>query len=356
MLNPTEINPKPPTVSVVIPVRNSAKVVGDCLDSVMKLDYPTFEVIVVDDASSDNTIETVSRYPVKLLSMKEKLGAYEARNRGVDVASGQIVAFTDSDCVVDPNWLRNLLSCYTDERIAGVGGRVLAFKSDGLLGIFQGLGPQEVFHSQKQVQLNSLNTSRFLVRGIGSGNMSFRLSALKELSGFSSDMIKCGEFELCWRVLNAGYSIIYTPEALTYHKPRSSILGIVQQFYQFGKSQPQLLKKEPDDYSYLELKSYLFPVRGFKRKLPVQMLVTIDFFNLAGLSLVLAFLNPTLLILFALFGLACVKQAWTKTETVTSLTMRAELLLLFPFLHALRSFAFSLGRFIGGLRNGILSF
>jgi cellulose synthase/poly-beta-1,6-N-acetylglucosamine synthase-like glycosyltransferase len=345
---------KYPVVSVIVPVRNREDDIQECLDSLIQLDYPSFEMIVVEDGSTDKTLEIISHYPVRVLETNGE-GAYAARNRGIQVAKGEIVAFTDSDCVVDKGWLKNLVECYSNDRVGGAGGRVLTFKSDRLVGTFQGLGPQEIFDAPKQVQLGVQNTSRFLSTGLGSGNMSFRLSVLKEVNGFSEDMTKCGDYELCWRIQRAGYRLVYEPKAVAYHKPRSSIVELVTQFFQWGMSQPQLLKKQEDGYSYFELKTYLFPTRGFRRKLPIQMLVTVDFFNLATLSLILVLVNPQFLFLFVVFGIICLKQAWTKTKEITSFALRAELLLVFPFLHALRSYAYSLGRFVGGLTCKILS-
>ena len=343
-----------PFISVIVPVWNREKDIAESLESLQQLDYPSFEIIAVDNGSTDRTREIISRYPVQLAE-QARTGAYAARNKGIELAKGEIVAFTDSDCVVDRGWLKNLADCYSDDLVGGVGGQVLSFKPENLVGTFQGLGPQEIFDSTKRVQLGLQNTSRFLSTGLGSGNMSFRLNVLKQVNGFSEDMPKCGDYEACWRIQRAGYNLIYEPRAIVYHKPRSSVRQLITQFFEFGMSQPQLLKKQQDGYSYFELKTYLFAPRGWRRKLPIQMLVTIDFFNLATLSLILVLVSPEFLFLFGVFCLICLKQAWTKTQEITSFALRAKLLLVFPFLHALRSYAYSLGRFIGGMRCGILS-
>ena len=325
-----------PTVSVVVPVRNRQSDIHDCLESILGLDYPSFETITVEDGSTDKTREKISQYPVKLVE-GDRLGAYAARNKGIQAARGEIVAFTDSDCVVDRCWLKNLAECYYDDRIGGVGGQVLPHDSNQIIARFMGLGPQEIFDSPKRVRLGTPNSSRFLSTGLGSGNMSFRRSVLNAVKGFSEDMVKCGDYELCWRVQKAGYQLIFEPKAIVYHKPRSTLSDLVMQFFRFGMSQPELLKKQGDGYSYFELKSYLFPIRSFRCILPIQMLVTIDVFNLATLCLILTPLFPQMLYLFAVSSLMFAWYAMKKWKEALDKTRNMKLVLAFPFLHVIRS-------------------
>jgi cellulose synthase/poly-beta-1,6-N-acetylglucosamine synthase-like glycosyltransferase len=344
---------KTPDVSVIVPVRNRAKDLRDCLESIVSLEHTSFEIIVVDDQSDDETWEVASRYPVKLLKGKGK-GAYAARNVGVGAAKGAIVAFTDSDCIVDKDWLKNITECYSDDTVAGVGGRVLAAATTRVLEVFQSLGPQEVVDSDWRHELGSLERGLFL-NGLGSGNMSFRLQALKEVNGFAEDMDKCGDYEICWRIQKRGYRLLYEPEAKVYHKPRSTLAELVIQSYRSGRSQPQFLKKRHNGYSYFELRTYLSPTREYRLRLPVQMLVSLDFFYLATIVLMLALLNLSFLVPFLALGAICYRQAWKKTAEVTNLSLRLRLLLVFPILYALRSYAQSLGRIAGGLTNGIIA-
>jgi glycosyltransferase involved in cell wall biosynthesis len=342
-----------PSVSVIVPVLNREDDIGRCLDSLLRLDYPRFEIIVVDNGSTDKTREVVSRYPVKIV-VEKKPGAYAARNRGIELSQGEIVAFTDSDCIIEKEWLNNLTEAYSDEKVGGVGGQVLPYKTERLVNEFLSLGPLEIFHSPERVQIKR-QTNRFLSGAMGSGNMSYRKSVLREVKGFSEDLVVCGDYDLSWRVQGAGYRLVYEPKAIVYHKLRGTISQLVHQFFGLGKSEPALLKKQPEGFSYVEIKTYLFSAYEFRCKLPIQMLLTIDFLNLAIFSLILAFIYPAFLYVFSPLCLMVLWQAWRRTKEAVRKTKRMRWLLLFPILHIIRSYSFTLGRIVGGLRHRIIS-
>ena len=92
-------------VSVIIPNRNGATTIGKCLAAAQKSDHGNFEIIVVDDASSDNSIEVIERYPCKLVRLGQHGGAALARNAGASHSRGRILFFTDADCLLQPDTL-----------------------------------------------------------------------------------------------------------------------------------------------------------------------------------------------------------------------------------------------------------
>ncbi len=339
-------------VSVVVPTRNCERTIAACLDSLMALDFSSFEIIMVDDGSTDGTRQIISRYPVRVVS-GPKRGAYAARNSGVECAVGEIVAFTDTDCIVDREWLKNLVKHYSDQRIGGVGGSVQPLSFNTVVGQFLSLGEQEIIHSRVCTNLRDHDVG-FMTSSLGSGNMSFRKAVLMELKGFSEDMIKCGDYEMCWRAQRAGYDLIYEPEAKTYHKPSRSLWQLIVQMFEFGLSQPILLRKRLDGYSYFQFRTYLFAPREYRIKLPVQMLVRIDFFSLAILCLVLSLFYPPLIFLLVAFCLAISWHSMKKWKQAIGLK-NSKLLLLFPLLHVVRSYSETFGRIVGGLKCGVLS-
>lgn len=342
-------------ISVIVPVLNRENDIGRCIESLLALDYPSFEVIVVDNGSSDKTQEIVSNYPVKMV-VEEKGGAYTARNTGIGIAQGEIIAFTDSDCVVDKDWLRNLSRNYTDEKIGGVGGHLLPYKPGGnIVEQFLSFGPLRIFHSHETVVMQR-EANRFLSGALGSANMSYRKNVLKEVKGFCEDFaVFCGAYDLSWRVQRAGYEVIYESKAMVYHKLRSSLSQLIKQFFCFGRCQPQLLKKQPGGFSYVKIKTYLLPTREFRCKLPIQMLITLDFCNLMILGLILIFIHPFFLYLSLAVLLAISWGTWRSAKQVIRKTGKLRWFLLFPVLHIIRNYSFTMGRIVGGLRHKIIA-
>lgn len=105
-------------ISVIVPFYNTEKYIGDCISALLVQSYPAekFEIIMIDNNSIDLSAEIVKRYPsIRLLSQK-KQGAYAARNRGIRQARGEIIAFTDSDCAVAPDWLQKIADAMNHPR------------------------------------------------------------------------------------------------------------------------------------------------------------------------------------------------------------------------------------------------
>lgn len=111
-----------PSISVIIPAYNAARTLGETLTSVFASEYTNFEVIVVDDGSRDNSAEIAAAFPCTLVRLAKNAGASRAKNAGVEAASGDIVFFTDSDCVVRPDALRLIAENLADPAVTGVVG------------------------------------------------------------------------------------------------------------------------------------------------------------------------------------------------------------------------------------------
>ena len=114
--------PTPPKISVVICAYNAERTMDACLASLRALRYPNYEVIVVNDGSTDRTLEIAQRYPEVRIISQENKGLSVARNVGIEAATGEIVAYTDSDCVVDPDWLTYLAYKFVHGGFVAVGG------------------------------------------------------------------------------------------------------------------------------------------------------------------------------------------------------------------------------------------
>ncbi|WP_240742068.1 glycosyltransferase [Micromonospora zingiberis] len=105
----------PPTVSVIVPTHNSSKTLGACLEAIHRQRHPVTEVIVVDDASTDDTRAVAQRFPCRLLVTDRNAGPAAARNRGIQASTGELIFFLDSDCAPEPDALGNALAILRDQ-------------------------------------------------------------------------------------------------------------------------------------------------------------------------------------------------------------------------------------------------
>src|SRR5438067_857357 len=114
--------PRYPRVSVVVCAYTAERTMEPCLASLETLNYPDYEVIVVNDGSKDRTLEIAERFPYCRIISQENKGLSAARNVGAEAATGEIVAYTDSDCVADPDWLTYLIATMEAGDLAACGG------------------------------------------------------------------------------------------------------------------------------------------------------------------------------------------------------------------------------------------
>ncbi|MFH1114944.1 MAG: mycofactocin biosynthesis glycosyltransferase MftF [Pseudomonadota bacterium] len=226
-----------PFVTVVTAVYNRAREIGACLESLLSLDYPAdkLEIIVVDDGSCDDTCGVVSGYDVKLISLPENRGQSAARNQGVREARGEIVAFTDSDCIAGPRWLKDLLPYFADGRNVLVGGYVASYYRESLLDRYE--------------EVNSpLNMGEETVFGAGAEsdfyvptcNMLVRKDAYVQVGGLDEEMRVGEDVDLCWRLKEHGHRLVYVPKGVVSHKHRNRFLQGFMRRFQYGESEPVL--------------------------------------------------------------------------------------------------------------------
>lgn len=235
---------KIPFVSVIIPTRDSEQTVGRCLESITKLDYPKerLEVIVSDGLSSDQTRDIVKNCDVKLIDNHEILQA-AGRNRAFKESKGDIIAFTDSDCVVEKDWLKNSLKYLEDERIACVGGPNITPQDDTDFSKAIGF----VF-DQPLFAGGSTNSRVFkkvkTVKAIAFSNAIFKRKVLDEVLPINEMLLTCTEPEFGKRIMDSGYILLYTPDTIVWHYRRSDIKKLWNQMYRYAIGRLQLGKRE----------------------------------------------------------------------------------------------------------------
>ncbi|GAA4452678.1 hypothetical protein GCM10023189_16480 [Nibrella saemangeumensis] len=233
---------KLPKISVVVCSYNGAATIRDCLNGLMQVDYPDFEVIVVSDGSTDQTDEIASKYPFRLISTPNR-GLSNARNTGMQAATGDIVAYLDDDAYPDPHWLRYLAYSYLTTNHAGIGGPNLLPEHDGPIAT-------SVFHAPGG-PVHVLTTDE-IAEHIPGCNMSFRRDVLLEIGGFDPVYRAAGDdVDVCWRVQQKGYTIGFHPSATVWHHRRNSLKAYWKQQKGYGRAEALLEKKWPEKYNTL---------------------------------------------------------------------------------------------------------
>lgn len=231
MTDKKEMKEELPSVSVVVPVFNGEKNIGECIKSLLELDYPKerLKIIIVDNNSTDSTKEIIKRYSVKYL-LEKRRGSYNARNTGIKKATGEIIAFTDSDCIVGKDWITNLIRGFSDEKVGGVGGRIIAFE------------PRTIVEQYSANHIDSLNQEMFVPEFIVTANAAYRHDLLKKVGYFEGSLSSGGDVDMGWKVNDLGYRILYEKDAGVYHKHRTTLIGLFKQFFKYGEGHVKLFK------------------------------------------------------------------------------------------------------------------
>jgi glycosyltransferase involved in cell wall biosynthesis len=229
-----------PPISIVIPVHNAGKTIEKCLKSLSELDYPDYEVIFVDDGSTDDTADICAAHEWVRLIRQDKGGPGKARNAGIAAARGEVIAFTDGDCIVEREWLKELAQGFAEEDVAGVGGDQKS--------------PDDETDTGRLIQ-DFLKSIGFMTDYIKTGsalretnhnpscNVAYRKSVLDEVRGFDETLWPGEDVELDLRIRRRGYRLIYNPAAVVGHYRPSTYGGFAAMMRRYGACQRELVKR-----------------------------------------------------------------------------------------------------------------
>ena len=229
-----------PQISVVVCSYNGERTIRDCFEGLLRLEYPNFEVIVVDDGSTDATAAITREYGFRLISTENR-GLSNARNTGLEASTGEIVAYLDDDAYPDPHWLTYLAATFMTTKHAGVGGPNVAPPNDGLTGDCVANAPGNPVH----VLLSDQEAEH-----IPGCNMAFRKSCLEAIGGFDAQFRTAGDdVDLCWRLQQRGWTLGFSPAAMVWHHRRNSVRAYWKQQLGYGQAEGLLERKWPEKYN-----------------------------------------------------------------------------------------------------------
>jgi len=253
--------------SVVIAVRNEVKYIEKCIESIFSQDYKkSFEVLVVDGMSSDGTYELLkklqNKYDFKLFR-NPKINAAAGRNIGIKNSDGEHIAFIDGDAVANRDWLSQIKRVFDENNVAGVGGPDLLPEdsSDKARNIGRIMtSPLARGGKLNPSTQHSMMEEEKYVEHIPTCNLSLKREVFNKVGMFDENFIKGQDLELNFRIINAGYKLLYSPKIKVVHYRKQSYRSFSRQIFKWAKAKVAIIKKHGfhDIVSHV----YLWPVYG----------------------------------------------------------------------------------------------
>lgn len=208
-----------PTLSVIVPSRNEAGTVRACLEALMSQTVHDYEVLLVDSGSTDGTLEIAREHDVRIVQDGLN-GPSGARNLGIAAARGDLLAFTDADCVPEKDWLERMIEVFDERPQAGGVGGALRMPRTTFLGRLEDA------------------SARVNYRGVITSNAAYRRDVLETVGGFD-EALCCGEdWDLAWRARDAGYEVFHDRRPVVTHDPpelKQSVLAFLQKELWYGR-------------------------------------------------------------------------------------------------------------------------
>jgi GT2 family glycosyltransferase len=229
-----------PKFSVIICTRNGAGRLVLCLEAARALEYPDFEIMVVNDGSTDSTKSFLDQQEGIRVIHLEPCGLSAARNRGAVEATGDILAYTDDDCQVDPHWLSELARVFLRSEAAAVGGPNLSPPIESLSLALTTAAPGAPTH----VMLSDREAEH-----LPGCNIAVRKEAFERVGGFDEIFQVAGDdVDFCWRLRDAEMTLGFSPAAFVWHHRRATPWRYLKQQMGYGKAEALLFTKQPQRF------------------------------------------------------------------------------------------------------------
>ena len=260
----------PDFITIIVPAFNAEEHIKPCIESLLALEYPEacLEIAVIDNDSSDATRRIAEDYPVTLFS-EPRRGAAAARNRGIRGTGGEIIAFADADCVVDPYWARAIDDAFGNDEVGA------------LMGITEGIDRNywAVLEQRNWIDFwfDSTADGYELRRyGLDTRNAAVRRSVLETCGLFDAEADFCADLELSIRLQQGGHRIELCPGMRARHRNRTDLGQIMNIKEVHGRAYYKIVSRQPARFDSPHL-----PVN-------VRKIFGIDNNNIAGWKLGIA--------------------------------------------------------------------
>ncbi|MEK6276718.1 MAG: glycosyltransferase [Actinomycetota bacterium] len=223
-----------PFVSVVVPVLNGEETIGDCLSSLLRMDYPRdrCEIIVVDNGCTDSTAQIVQSFPVRCVR-EGRRGVSHARNRGIAESRGEVLAFTDADCMVTTRWLAELVRPLSDDNASAAVGEIVAYPPRT---------PAERYVARRKPYWQEW-VARARVPWFLLGNSAFRRGVFGQIGAFDPSAIGCDDIDFSFRFFGAGHRLDYCRTAIVFHRHRATVGALFTQQMRGGRGRALMCQR-----------------------------------------------------------------------------------------------------------------
>jgi GT2 family glycosyltransferase len=240
--------------SVIVPACNAATTLPALLVSLSLQSFKDFETVLIDDASRDGTVRIAKSYPARLLRMPENRGPARCRNEGARSALGEVLAFTDSDCEVAPNWLERMNQHFRKGDTDAIMGRLVlkpsTFLGDSISALGFPAGGSIGFENIWKVDEHGFTDS------LSSCNCAVRKSLFQKIGGFDESFPYAGGEDslFAYHLKKAGRRIRFCPDVVVYHGARDSLRRFLRWQFRRGQSSYIFSTKVREKRSYMALR------------------------------------------------------------------------------------------------------
>jgi GT2 family glycosyltransferase len=232
-----------PFVSVIVAVRNGEATISKCVRSLLALAYPAYEVIVVDDGSTDGTLALLGEFfsRIRVISLPRNVGPSEARNIAAKDARGELIAFTDGDCLADARWLAELVRCFRESECAGAGGSQGVPEDESPFGRLVARFLATVGFMTDYMRAPGVGIAA--VDHNASCNVMYRKAVFLAAGGFLRGFWPGEDVELDFRLRKKGHVLRFNPAARVLHYRVGSLRAFRRMMYRYGWAQGFLVRR-----------------------------------------------------------------------------------------------------------------
>ena len=230
-------------ISVVVCTHNGSATLRECLDGLQRQNQPPHEVIIVDDGSTDATAEIASGFPQFRYVKQHHAGLSAARNLGMKLATGEVIAYTDDDCIPDEDWVRHLSLTFDNTAWTAAGGPNLSPPPRNVTEACVAAAPG----APSEVLFNDMEAEH-----LPGCNLAIRKAALEAIGGFREEFVTAGDdVDVCWRLHEAGGRLRFVPAAFVWHHRRFTVKAYMRQQAGYGRSEAMLMRRYPQKFAWL---------------------------------------------------------------------------------------------------------